>query len=278
MDLQPTGGGCLGWIMMVIVGFFGLLFFGVSAFVPSPPMEMMPTVVAIDPATGDVYTTELVFALDPHANPATLDAITPIFGKRLAALGLNYSLATAPDRNEIIVGIDAEADPLLISEALQASALLELVDVSALGDVDFATLMGQTIRTDTQGAFGITLSSDALSQPNGEPFTTIITGDAVEAAEAYLDSMSDTWGVSFTLNAESAAAFGDFTESFIGKPLAIVLDGVILSVPTVQGRIDNQGVINGNFSEDEARTLAAQLSAGPLPAPLTLQSITVIAP
>lgn len=278
MNLEPNSGGCLGWLVMVIVGFFGFAFFGVSSVVTSPPTGMMPPAGAVVTAVPDVYTVELVFALDPLADPATLDTLTPIVGKRLAALGVNYSLATVPDRNEIIVGIDAETDPLLISEALQESALLELVDISALNESDVMLLVGQTIRTDMQGAFGITLSSDALSQPNGEPFTSIITGDAVQAAEAYLDTMSNTWGVGFTLNPESAVAFGDFTEGYIGKPLAIVLDGVILSVPTVQARIDNYGIISGNFSEDEARTLAAQLSAGPLPAPLTLQSINGVTP
>jgi len=282
MTAEPTNGGCLGWLMMILMGFFGLVFFGVSAFVPSPPMGVLSitesTPSAVTPAST-VYTTRLVFALDPQTAPATLDAITPIFGKRLAALGINsYGLETVPARNEIIVSIGADTDPFTLAEALQQSALLELVDISALGAVDFMGLVGQTVRTDAQAAFGLTLPDDALTPPDGGAFPTIISGDALEEAHAYLEPMSNTWGVSFGLNPQSAAQFGTFTESHIGKPLAIVLDGVILSVPTVQGRIDGQGVISGNFTESEARTLAAQLSAAPLPAPLTLQSVDAIAP
>ena len=58
--------------------------------------------------------------------------------------------------------------------------------------------------------------------------------------------------------------------------MAIVLDGVVLSAPCIQAAIRDQGVITGQFHQDEAESLAVQMQYGALPVPLTVVDIRTI--
>ncbi|MDO8490897.1 MAG: protein translocase subunit SecD, partial [Dehalococcoidia bacterium] len=75
--------------------------------------------------------------------------------------------------------------------------------------------------------------------------------------------------VSFEFDPEGAKLFEQITSRLIGKPLGIFLDGQVISSPTVEAVIRDQGVITG-VPLAEARTLVVQLNAGALPVPLTL--------
>jgi preprotein translocase subunit SecD len=60
--------------------------------------------------------------------------------------------------------------------------------------------------------------------------------------------------------------------------IAIIVDRVVISAPTVQSVIRGSGEITGNFSEQEAKDLATQLNAGALPVELTRQSVRTVSP
>lgn len=79
--------------------------------------------------------------------------------------------------------------------------------------------------------------------------------------------------ISLKFDEEGTKMFADLTRNNIGKPLAIFLDGQLLSSPTVQTEITNgEAVITGNFTIAEAKELAKNLNQGALPVPLTLVS------
>jgi protein-export membrane protein SecD len=106
-----------------------------------------------------------------------------------------------------------------------------------------------------------------------QPFETVMTGAGLRAAAALLDQQpGGGWLIQFDLNEEGSALFGPFTRDHINRPLAIVLDGVVLSAPVIQAELPTGGVITGNFSESEAKTLALQLRSGALPIPLSVES------
>lgn len=72
---------------------------------------------------------------------------------------------------------------------------------------------------------------------------------------------------------EGTKLFSDLTSANVGKPIAIVLDGKILSAPTVQTAITNgEAIITGKFTADEAKQLATRLNSGALPVPIELIS------
>lgn len=100
---------------------------------------------------------------------------------------------------------------------------------------------------------------------------TILTGANLRRAEVQFDQNTGEPQVGIQFDSEGAKMFADLTQKNLQKPLAIELDGEIISAPTVQTIIDNgEAVITGKFSVDEAKKLAIELNAGALPVPITL--------
>lgn len=85
--------------------------------------------------------------------------------------------------------------------------------------------------------------------------------------------LSSQLAVVLKFDDEGTKLFADLTKANINKPIAIVLDGQILSAPTVQSEITNgEAYITGSFTADEAKLLATRLNSGALPVPINLIS------
>ncbi len=84
--------------------------------------------------------------------------------------------------------------------------------------------------------------------------------------------------VGFEFDQIGRAKFGHLTERNIGKPLAIILDGILYSAPTIRDRISSKGTIEGNFTPEEVNDLIAVMRAGSLPADLELEMETTVGP
>ncbi|MBN2815567.1 MAG: protein translocase subunit SecD [Campylobacterales bacterium] len=85
--------------------------------------------------------------------------------------------------------------------------------------------------------------------------------------------------INFTLNAEGAEIFGDFTGRNVGKRLAVVLDGKVYSAPNINERIGGgSGQISGNYTVMEAKDLAIALRSGALLAPIYLMEKRSVGP
>lgn len=77
--------------------------------------------------------------------------------------------------------------------------------------------------------------------------------------------------VSLEFNDEGAKIFAQLTEKYLNQPLAIVLDGNIISSPVVKEVIkDGKAQISGNFSLKEAKLLSRRLNEGTLPVAVSL--------
>ncbi|MBX7257006.1 MAG: protein translocase subunit SecD [Candidatus Hydrogenedentes bacterium] len=112
---------------------------------------------------------------------------------------------------------------------------------------------------------------------NKEP---LMTGDNLTQAGARPDENTggSKWMILFNLNAAAGREFGERTQANIDKPMAIVVDNVVLSAPTIRDRITTSGQITGNFSQDEAVGLAINLNAGSLPVPVREDQAGLVGP
>lgn len=85
--------------------------------------------------------------------------------------------------------------------------------------------------------------------------------------------------VDMAMNPEGARIWARLTADNIGKSVAVVLDGMVYSYPTVQSEINGgRSQITGNFTIDEATDLANVLKSGKLPAPATIIQEQVVGP
>lgn len=82
------------------------------------------------------------------------------------------------------------------------------------------------------------------------------------------NQQSLNWVVDLSFDSEGTKTFADISKALYGttRQFAIVLDGKVLSAPTMNGLITNgQAQISGNFTEESARSLATSLKFGALP-------------
>jgi len=101
--------------------------------------------------------------------------------------------------------------------------------------------------------------------------TTELTGKYLKRAAVQFNPQDNSPEVALDFDSEGGKIFEDITGRNIDKPVAIFLDGYIISQPNVSQKITGgQAVISGRFNIVEAKTLAQRLNAGALPAPINL--------
>ncbi|MBU1178585.1 protein translocase subunit SecD, partial [Patescibacteria group bacterium] len=102
---------------------------------------------------------------------------------------------------------------------------------------------------------------------------TKLTGQHLNKSQLQFDQQTNQPIISLEFNDEGKRLFAEITERNVGKPIAIFLDGAVISAPTVNEPIrDGSAVITGQFTLDEAKELAMRLNAGALPVPIELLS------
>ena len=107
----------------------------------------------------------------------------------------------------------------------------------------------------------------------------IISGDNLLDAQPQMDTQNNQTIVSFSLDRVGAKRFGKATSTGIGKQLAIVLDGKIISAPVIRDTIaSGNGQISGGFTFQSATDLALLLRSGALPAPLDIIEERTVGP
>lgn len=136
------------------------------------------------------------------------------------------------------------------------------------------SLVGQTASL----VFATPIYQKNSASPSAEPqlvdfAATDLTGADLDSAEVTYNTNDRSPGVSLNFKSSGTDKFAKITKEFLNKPVAITLDGGILSAPVVQSEITSgQAVITGKFTTQEAKFLATQLNAGALPVPIKVLS------
>lgn len=116
----------------------------------------------------------------------------------------------------------------------------------------------------------------------GAPLPTgkiIMDGGLVEDASHGLDNETHNYSVYLTLSKEGQAAFAEATGRLVNNRIAIFMDDLNISAPTVSQRIDSANArITGSFTMEEAKSLADRIRSGALPCKLETVSVDSISP
>ena len=118
----------------------------------------------------------------------------------------------------------------------------------------------------------------SFRNPDGEE---VMNGSAVKSASARVNTQDgkNEYMVLLELNDEGKQIFADVTEQYLQQQISIYMDDTLLSAPTVQAHItDGSAQITGNFTAEEAQTLANQINGGALPFTLKVASYSGISP
>jgi preprotein translocase subunit SecD len=232
----------------------------------------------IAPAAGE--TNSYTLTLRPGAIAAiqeqTVNQSLETIAQRINALGLTEPTIQLHGRkdNEILVQLPGVGDPAEAKRVIQAGGQLELrlvQDPATYPSVAAYMAQHTVLPAGTELLPGVGRASSGASD-TGEVWyvvdrAPVVTGrDLRSAVESRNTTNPGTWQVNFTLSPEAARRFGPFTQQNIGRNMAIVLDHKVNSAPVINGRIDDSGMIEGNFSQESAHELALVLRAGALPA------------
>lgn len=202
--------------------------------------------------------------------------------RRVNALGVGEATVQVQGSDRILVELPGVTDPTAAIDTIQQTAQLEFVNFSGMSG-SARDYQGQRILTTQQALISQQQGTSpddsetppALNPLTGQPFETIMTGAGLAGAVATVDQ-TGSWHINFELRPDSSTLFSNYTGANIGQPMAIVLDGVVLSAPTIQAQLSGSGVITGSFTEAEAKQLALQLRSGALPIPLRVESAETV--
>jgi preprotein translocase subunit SecD len=218
----------------------------------------------------------------------TMDQALETITRRINALGLTEPTIAFTGRadNEILVELPGEGDPTRAKQVIQAGGQLEFQRVA-----DDQTYPSEAAALAAHGGIlppGTEIlpgeSEGAPGQPQQQVYyildrAPIITGaDLRSANPSPSQNYPGQYQVDFTVSTSAAARFGPFTEANIGHRMAVVLDHKVHSAPVINGRIDDRGMIEGNFTQDSAQDLALVLRAGALPASIRYLEERTIGP
>jgi len=192
------------------------------------------------------------------------DQALEIVRRRVDEVGTNEPNIIKRGNNRILVELPGLDDPMRIKSLLGKTANLTFRFVTQNNNDTFGTEMLQ---------FEDGMSEALVSK------RIILNGENLLDAQPQMNNQTNETVVSFTLDRVGAKRFGKATSTGVGKQLAIVLDGKIVSAPTIQSVIaSGNGQISGNFTFQSATDLALLLRSGALPAPLNIIEERTVGP
>ncbi len=214
-------------------------------------------------------------AMTNYANEAVRDSIE-VVRRRIDPAG-NKEVSIQPQgTNRIVVQVPGDDDP----EALKSI-------INRTGQLSFHRHDPSVNPTDAAAGLlppGRMLVPFADSEAAGQlPMVLFeeaeVTGDMVVNASAGPSTDGSGFQINFSFDNRGARRFADYTRNNIGSVFAIVLDGKIISAPTIQSAItQGSGRITGSFSALEAAETALLIRSGALPAELTTMEQRSVGP
>lgn len=219
---------------------------------------------------------------DAEVNIRALTALRQtreIVERRVNSLGTKEPNIQTQGHNRIIVQLPGVEDPAQIKKLIGQTAKLTFQLVHdrypTLASTGGRVIPGttavpedeKTIRPDPRDPAKLAREPVVYLIKN----QVYLSGENLVNATPSVDQRSNQNAVSFQLDATGARKFGDVTKNHRGQQLALVLDGKVVSAPSINEPIlGGSGQITGNFTLPEATLLAITLRSGALPAPLNI--------
>ena len=192
------------------------------------------------------------------------DQALEIVRRRIDEIGTNEPNILKRGNDRILVELPGLDDPMRIKSLLGKTANLTF----------------RFVTNSSEDSFG---AEKLLFEDGSEEAIVskriILSGDNLLDAQPRMNNDTNETVVTFSLDRVGAKRFGKATSTGIGKRLAIILDGKIISAPVIRDTIaTGSGQISGGFTFKSATDLALLLRSGALPAPLNIIEERTVGP
>ncbi|MBI5638034.1 MAG: protein translocase subunit SecD [Nitrospinae bacterium] len=222
-------------------------------------------------------TAERAQAIRQHAVDQALETLR----NRIDQFGVAEPMLQKQGENHILIQLPGVKDPERAKELIKTTARLEfrMVDENA----SLQDALKGNIPPNAELLYEY--SKDPVTNKT-EPHTPLLVekhamlgGESIVDADVRIDQQFNEPYVSINFDSEGARRFGDLTEKFVKRRMAIILDGKVHSAPVIREKITGgKAQITGGFTAEQAHDLAIILRAGALPAPLALQEERSVGP
>jgi len=221
-----------------------------------------------------MMTPEEITSVKKYAITQALDTIR----NRLDQFGLAEPTVAKQGKDKILVEVPGIKNPeqeQRIRELIAKAAHLQLMAV----DEEHAANVDQMTPAEA-AQYGDVILED-VQNPHRKYLVKeipILDGSMLTDARVGFDQNNQPV-INFSLNAQGAQIFGDFTGKNVGKRLAVVMDNKVYSAPVIRERIGGgSGQISGGFTVKEAHDVAIALRSGALLAPVFMEEKRSVGP
>lgn len=218
-------------------------------------------------------------ALRDEIKEKAIDSNIEVLRNRLNSIGVEEVSVGKEGNSAIVVELPNVQDPLQAKAMIGTPAVLEFVIVESMA-ITKAELLD---KYDGEIPFNMFIAKGDNNHANNQIFYLLdgankISGAGLLHAVVNRDSTNLQYGIDFQFDADGANKFHELTGKNIGRNLAIVLDGKVISSPRINDQIGAKGRITGNFDEKGGKNLALMLRSGAFSAPLKFEEERTIGP
>jgi preprotein translocase subunit SecD len=187
-----------------------------------------------------------------------MNTIKDIIERRVNGIGVSEPQVVTQGSDRVVVELPGATDEKAITDLVGTTGLLQFIPLPAA-----------TYGTASTNAGGPTGVVQGQLLPNDPSLVAMFGGTAVTSATAATDSSTGAPVVAFELSSDAASKFATYTQNNVGNFFAIVLDGTVISAPSIQSAIPGgHGQITvgtGTNAQAEVNNLVTVLKYGSLP-------------
>ncbi len=202
-----------------------------------------------------------------------MSGVRDVIERRVNAFGVSEPSVYVSGQDRLVIELPGIKDLKAAEDAIGETPTLvfmEESEESADATPELLDEEGNAITSEITDEEGNPIDLSEYVQP--QFVATNLTGKDLAKSSVVFDQTGiGSPQISLEFTAEGKDKFEQLTEKNVGKRLAIAIDGVIVSAPSVNEKIiGGNAVITGNFTLSEAKDLAINLNAGALPVPINL--------
>jgi protein-export membrane protein SecD len=288
------------WKIRIIALLFVALGIGLGGYLyQSQEKGNNPFKLGLDLSGGSylVYKADISTVAEEEISDS-MDALRDTIERRINAFGIaepnvnteTHTLGVEGTEHRLVIELPGVTDLDEAVELIGQTPLLEFKSEASAAVI--AEIQNELAGLSTQNEDGETanveLSLEQFQDIQDRRYvSTALTGKYLEKSQLQFSQAGIQNGgglqsrpiISLRFNSEGAKLFEELTRDNVGKTIAIYLDGILVSAPTVNTAISGgEAIIEGGFTLEEAKETVGRLNSGALPIPIELISTNTIGP